>query len=89
MELTRYTRMMGIPSYGIGPIMAADRERVRAHGVDERFYVGNLQDGVDFFHRLVVMLAAPAETTFGKKPSKNFKDAFGSEKSHHGPTCVH
>lgn len=92
---SRYLRMMGIPSYGIGPILISDRERLRAHGLDERFLVNNLPGGIEFFYRMVLMLVAPdsrnpaAEITFDQKPSQNFKEAFESEKSHSGPQCSH
>lgn len=55
---SRYLRAAGIPAYGISPIATTELDARRAHGVDERIPVVSLRTGVEFFHRLVLELAA-------------------------------
>ncbi len=55
---SRFLRAAGIPSYGISPIATTESDARRAHGVDERIPLASLRPGVEFFHRLVLELAA-------------------------------
>jgi acetylornithine deacetylase/succinyl-diaminopimelate desuccinylase-like protein len=55
---SRFLRAAGIPSYGLNPIALTEEDGRRAHGVDERIPIASLRPGLEFFHRLVLELAA-------------------------------
>lgn len=55
---SRHLRAAGIPSYGIHPIAMTEADGERAHGIDERIPAGGLRQGLEFFHKLVLELAA-------------------------------
>ncbi|MBI4346433.1 MAG: M20/M25/M40 family metallo-hydrolase [Elusimicrobia bacterium] len=55
---SRHLRAAGIPSYGIHPIAMTESDGERAHGIDERIPAGGLRQGLEFFHKLVLELAA-------------------------------
>ena len=58
---SKYTRSVGIPSYGIDG-MFDDLDDARAHGRDERIGIGAFADEVEFTYRLMKKLAqAPAK----------------------------
>jgi len=54
----RYTRIAGIPTYGIS-CMFFELNDSRAHGKDERIGVQDFYDGVDFNYRLIRELSTP------------------------------
>ena len=54
----KYTRIAGIPTYGIS-CMFFQRDDSRAHGKDERVGVQDFYDGVDFNYKLIKELSAP------------------------------
>jgi acetylornithine deacetylase/succinyl-diaminopimelate desuccinylase-like protein len=54
----RYTRIAGIPTYGIS-CMFFDKNDNRAHGKDERVGVQDFYDGVDFNYKLMKELSSP------------------------------
>ncbi len=53
----KYTRIAGIPTYGIS-CMFFDMNDNRAHGKDERIGVQDFYDGVDFNYRLIKELSS-------------------------------
>lgn len=53
-----YLRAKGIHSYGFSPIPKTEADGKRAHGIDERISIAALKPGLEFFHRLVLELAA-------------------------------
>ncbi len=55
---SRLLRAQGIRSYGLNPIALTEADARRAHGVDERIPIASLRPGLEFFHRLVLELAA-------------------------------
>ena len=55
---SRFLRAQGIRSYGLNPIALTEADARRAHGVDERIPIASLRPGLEFFHRLVLELAA-------------------------------
>jgi len=55
---SRFLRARGIPTYGLSPIALTEADARRAHGVDERIPLASLRAGIEFFHRLVLELAA-------------------------------
>ncbi len=55
---SRFLRARGIAAYGLNPIALTESDARRAHGVDERISIASLRPAIDFFHRLVVALAA-------------------------------
>jgi acetylornithine deacetylase/succinyl-diaminopimelate desuccinylase-like protein len=55
---SRFLRARGIATYGLSPIALTEADARRAHGVDERIPIASLRPGLEFFHRLVVELAA-------------------------------
>ena len=55
---SRFLRAHGIPAYGLNPIAVSEADGRRAHGVDERIPIASLRPGLEFFHRLVLELAA-------------------------------
>jgi acetylornithine deacetylase/succinyl-diaminopimelate desuccinylase-like protein len=58
---SKYTRSVGLPSYGIDG-MFDDLDDARAHGRDERIGIGAFADEVEFTYRLMKKLAqAPAK----------------------------
>src|SRR5437667_6006917 len=54
----KYTRIAGIPTYGIS-CMFFQRNDSRAHGKDERVGVQDFYDGVEFNYKLIKELSAP------------------------------
>jgi len=54
----KYTRIAGIPTYGIS-CMFFEMNDSRAHGKDERVGVQDFYDGVDFSYKLIRELASP------------------------------
>jgi acetylornithine deacetylase/succinyl-diaminopimelate desuccinylase-like protein len=52
-----YTNAAGMPSYGVSGI-AIDRDDVRAHGRDERLRIAAFYTGLDFYGRLLRVLAS-------------------------------
>lgn len=54
----KYTRVAGIPTYGIS-CMFFQRNDSRAHGKDERVGVQDFYDGVEFSYKLIKELSAP------------------------------
>ena len=54
----KYTRIAGIPTYGIS-CMFFQRNDSRAHGKDERVGVQDFYDGVEFNYKLIRELSAP------------------------------
>jgi acetylornithine deacetylase/succinyl-diaminopimelate desuccinylase-like protein len=54
----KYTRIAGIPTYGIS-CMFFDRNDDRSHGKDERVGVQDFYDGVAFNYKLIRELSAP------------------------------
>src|SRR6266436_1531972 len=54
----KYTRIAGIPTYGIS-CMFFEMNDSRAHGKDERVAVQDFYDGVDFSYKLIRELASP------------------------------
>src|SRR6266850_7386627 len=54
----KYTRIAGIPTYGIS-CMFFQRNDSRAHGKDERVGVHDFYDGVEFNYKLIKELSAP------------------------------
>lgn len=54
---SRYLRMHGVASYGIGPLAMTKADSRRAHGIDERIPVSSIAPGIDFLNRLVAELA--------------------------------
>jgi acetylornithine deacetylase/succinyl-diaminopimelate desuccinylase-like protein len=54
----KYTRIAGIPTYGIS-CMFLQRNDSRAHGKDERVGVQDFYDGVEFNYKLIRELSAP------------------------------
>jgi acetylornithine deacetylase/succinyl-diaminopimelate desuccinylase-like protein len=54
----KYTRIAGIPTYGIS-CMFFQRNDSRAHGKDERVGVQDFYDGVEFNYKLIKELTAP------------------------------
>ena len=54
----KYTRIAGIPTYGIS-CMFFQRNDSRAHGKDERVGVQDFYDGVEFDYKLIRELSAP------------------------------
>src|SRR5216684_376807 len=54
----KYTRIAGIPTYGIS-CMFFDKNDNREHGKDERVGVQDFYDGVDFNYRLMKELSSP------------------------------
>lgn len=59
---SRFLREKGIPSYGIGPMAISEADMMRAHGIDERIPTSSIRPGVEFFHKLVLKLAAAPAT---------------------------
>jgi acetylornithine deacetylase/succinyl-diaminopimelate desuccinylase-like protein len=55
---SRHLRAAGIPAYGMDPLPVTEAEGRRAHGVDERVPTASFRTGVEFFHALVLDLAA-------------------------------
>jgi acetylornithine deacetylase/succinyl-diaminopimelate desuccinylase-like protein len=55
---SRFLRARDIPTYGLNPIALTEADARRAHGVDERVPIASLRPGIEFFHRLVLELAA-------------------------------
>jgi acetylornithine deacetylase/succinyl-diaminopimelate desuccinylase-like protein len=55
---SRFLRAAGIAAYGLNPIALTEDDARRAHGVDERIPVASLRPGLEFFHRLVLEIAA-------------------------------
>jgi acetylornithine deacetylase/succinyl-diaminopimelate desuccinylase-like protein len=55
---SRFLRQAGIPAYGMRPIAATEEDSRRAHGIDERIAIASLRPGLEFYHRLVLDLAA-------------------------------
>jgi acetylornithine deacetylase/succinyl-diaminopimelate desuccinylase-like protein len=55
---SRFLRAAGMVAYGLNPIPALEADGSRAHGIDERISAAGLRTGVEFFHRLVLNLAA-------------------------------
>jgi acetylornithine deacetylase/succinyl-diaminopimelate desuccinylase-like protein len=58
---SRFLRMRGVACYGINPIATTEAEGRRAHGIDEEIRVSSLRPGVEYFHRLVMELAADSK----------------------------
>src|SRR6267378_4069335 len=58
----KYTRIAGIPTYGIS-CMFFQRNDSRAHGKDERVGVQDFYDGVEFNYKLVKELSAPGSSS--------------------------
>ena len=54
----KYTRIAGIPTYGIS-CMFFEMNDSRAHGKDERVAVQDFYDGVAFSYKLIRELASP------------------------------
>jgi len=54
----KYTRIAGIPTYGIS-CMFFQRNDSRAHGKDERVGVQDFYDGIEFNYKLIKELSAP------------------------------
>ena len=54
---SKYTNAAGIPSYGVSGV-AVDRDDMRAHGRDERLRVTSFYEGVDFYGRILKILAS-------------------------------
>ena len=54
----KYTRIAGIPTYGIS-CMFFQRNDSRAHGKDERVGLQDFYDGVEFNYKLIKELSAP------------------------------
>lgn len=54
----KYTRIAGIPTYGIS-CMFFDKNDNREHGKDERVGVQDFYDGVEFNYKLIRALSAP------------------------------
>jgi acetylornithine deacetylase/succinyl-diaminopimelate desuccinylase-like protein len=54
----KYTRIAGIPTYGIS-CMFFERDDSRAHGKDERVGIQDFYDGVDFNYKLIRELSTP------------------------------
>lgn len=55
---SRFLRAHGIAAYGLNPIALTESDARRAHGIDERIPVASLRPAIEFFHQLVVALAA-------------------------------
>jgi acetylornithine deacetylase/succinyl-diaminopimelate desuccinylase-like protein len=55
---SRFLRARGIATYGLSPIALTEADARRAHGADERIPIASLRSGLEFFHRLVLELAA-------------------------------
>ncbi len=55
---SRFLRQAGIPSYGLLPLPRTDDDGRRAHGIDERIRTKSLREGVEFFYRMMIELAA-------------------------------
>ncbi len=55
---SRHLRARGVQAYGISPLAVSEADGRRAHGIDERIPQKSLRSGVEFFHRLVLELAA-------------------------------
>ena len=55
---SRHLRKIGIPSYGISPLVITREDRVRVHGANERLKKAMIPVGAEFFHRLIMNLAA-------------------------------
>lgn len=55
-----YTSQAGMPTYGMNgvPIETSDN---RAHGRDERLPVASLETGLDFYYKIIKLVAAPAQ----------------------------
>jgi acetylornithine deacetylase/succinyl-diaminopimelate desuccinylase-like protein len=53
----KYTRIAGIPTYGIS-CMFFERNDSRAHGKDERVGVQDFYDGVEFNYKLIHELSS-------------------------------
>jgi hypothetical protein len=53
-----YTRAAGLPSYGLASLWS-DADDVRTHGRDERVSAQAFYEGVEFDHRLMMMLTGP------------------------------
>lgn len=51
-------RAAGIPCYGIHPIAMTEADARAAHGSDERIRAEHFRKGLEFYHRLVLELAA-------------------------------
>lgn len=91
----RFLRMSGIDSYGVGPIFISEADRSKAHGIDERIYVGNISYGMEFFHRLVLSLVAPKQrlpASISQPVLKYSKEKEVPETHHHedhGGFCQH
>ncbi|HET7268580.1 MAG TPA: M20/M25/M40 family metallo-hydrolase [Oleiagrimonas sp.] len=51
----KYTRLAGIPSYGIGPFFV-NFTQVHAHGINEQLPAGEIKHGLDFWHSLIPRL---------------------------------
>ncbi|MGK5090320.1 M20/M25/M40 family metallo-hydrolase [Bdellovibrionota bacterium FG-2] len=55
---SRFLRRAGIPSYGLLPIAETEDDGRRSHGIDERIRVKSFREGIEFFYRLMIALAA-------------------------------
>jgi acetylornithine deacetylase/succinyl-diaminopimelate desuccinylase-like protein len=55
---SRYLRRHGIAAYGMGPFAMAELDMHRVHGTDERISLASIRNGVEFFDKLVMELAA-------------------------------
>lgn len=55
---SRFLRATGIPSYGLNPIFISSKDRLSVHGPNERMFKKTLPQGAEYFHRLVLELAA-------------------------------
>lgn len=59
---SRYLRELGIAAYGIGPVFSTEADRRRGHGIDERILIETLPRSTEFFHKLILALAAAGKT---------------------------
>lgn len=55
---SRFLRATGIPSYGIAPIFITEEDRLRVHSVNERLRKSTIPKGAEYFHRVLLDLAA-------------------------------
>ncbi len=55
---SRFLRVKGVPAYGFVPVILADNEVTRIHGVDERLSVDNLNRGIRATYDLTIKLCA-------------------------------
>ena len=65
---SRFLRRKGILAYGVGPIAISEPDGNRAHGIDERIPVASLRPGIEYFHKIVLKLAAAPAS--GETPVK-------------------